>query len=147
VIPPCVNTAPDVIVPSGAVVSLPPGCYGDAVVHAGATLTLNAGIYNFSYLRLQNGSTLNGNGAVVNVQGDIIGGPNETIEDVTLTSLSSGTPAVQIGLSNSSPGSTLTNVLIYAPNDTVRTYKFVTGTNVEIVADTIRIGRRNTLGP
>jgi hypothetical protein len=130
VVPSCVNTNPDVIVPAGGSLALAPGCYGDVDVRDNATLTLSAGTYNFKSLRLQTGSLLDGNSATVNVKGLVVTEPGVTINDVNITTVASGTfEAIIIGNS-----STLNNVVLYAPNARMHLHQGGVYTNFEGIA-------------
>jgi hypothetical protein len=135
-VPPCVNTWPDVIVHHRDSVSLDPGCYGDVRIGDGATLTLAAGTYDFKTLRLENGSLLNGNGAIVNVKGLVVTEPAVSISGVTINSSASRGVVVGIG-----HGSFLDSVVLNAPNGTVHLHRgVVVAFVVEVIARRIVVG-------
>ena len=72
---PCVNAAPNVLVPAGATQALAPGCYRDVRINAGGTLNLGPGNYVFKSFRMIASATLNGQSSAatsVNVQGQTI---------------------------------------------------------------------------
>lgn len=136
----CVNAAASVTVPSAPPGALAPGCYKDIRINAGGVLNLSAGAYTFKTLRLIAGATLNGNGAAVNVQSLTITEAGAKINDVTISTpgtangLQSVTEFISIG-----SGSTLTNVILYAPTSAIHLHGGTNGTNVEAVANFITV--------
>lgn len=102
---------PNVIVPVGGTLNLAPGCRQDVRVRDGGTLILSAGVYEFKSLRLETGSFLHGNGAVINLTGIFVTEPAVNISGVTLTTVATGTfEGINIGNS-----STVNNSRFYAP--------------------------------
>lgn len=133
----CVDAALDENVPDNGALDLPAGsCRRNVVVRKNATLTLHAGAaYNFKTLRLDNGATLEGNGALVHVQGLVNSNQNVKINDVTITTVGSGFEAIVIGNS-----AILTNTILHAPFATIHLH---TGGNYsqgfEAIALVIRV--------
>jgi hypothetical protein len=129
-VPSCVDTQPDLVVPPNGSASPSPGCFGDIRLRDGATLTLSPGTYNFRSVRLETGSTLDGNGAHVNVKGSLITEPSVTINDVTLTAVAAGTfEAIVIGNSSS-----VNSSVLYAPNARMHLHQGGIYSNSEFVA-------------
>ncbi len=132
---PCVNTAPDLTVPPGGSASPDPGCYGAVRVRDNGTLNLSAGIYNFKNLRLEQGATLKGAGVdptTVNAKGLVTTEAGVTIQDVTIKTQGSIGSVITIGV-----GSTVTNVLFYAPNGTIHLHNAGAYTGFEGVGKSI----------
>jgi hypothetical protein len=136
----CVNAGLSVTVPSAPPQGLAPGCYKDIRINAGGILNLSPGNYIFKTLRLLAGATLNGNGAAVNVQSLTITEAGAKLNDVTISTpgtvngLQSVTEFISIG-----SGSTLTNVVLYAPTSAIHVHGGTNGTNVEVIANFITI--------
>jgi hypothetical protein len=133
----CVNAALSITVGNGGAASPVPGCYKDVFVGLGGTLNLSAGSYVFKSLTLKAGAILNGNNATVNVQGHT-NTEAATINDVTIqtpgTVAQTVTEFIIIG-----NGSTLSNVVLYAPTSAIHLHLGTTGTNVEAVANFVTV--------
>src|SRR5262249_15557103 len=107
-------------------------------IGAGGTLNLSAGDYVFKTLTLKSGATLNGNGAVVNVQGLTSTEAGSALNDVKIetpgTAGQTVTEFIIIG-----GGTQLTTVVLYAPTAAIHLHLGTTGTNVEAVANFITV--------
>jgi hypothetical protein len=132
----CVNAAADVTV--NGTQALAPGCYRNVRLNASATLNLSGGAYVFKTLRMLAGSTLHGNGATVNVQGQSITEAGVTIDNIVLESPGSvGFSVTEFFLINN--GSTLTNVVFYVPTAGIHLHTGFNANGIEAVANFLTI--------
>jgi hypothetical protein len=132
---PCVgDRGNDFTVEPGEVVTLPAGaCFGHVRVKRSGILVLSAGApFNFESVRLEDGSLLDGRGAVLTVKGQITTARSVTISAIGITTLARGM-AIGIGAE-----AALADVLLAAPNGTVQVHRgVVVGPGVEILATRI----------
>lgn len=134
----CVNAGANVTVPANTAQALAPGCYKDVRVNGGGTLNLSAGSYVFKTLRMIAGSTLNGNGATVNVQSLTISEGDVTWNNATIETPGSAafsvTEFISIG-----PNNRFNNVVLYAPSAAIHVRGGSQGTNFEAVANFLTV--------
>jgi hypothetical protein len=134
VIPACVSSAPDFIVPDNGT-SLPAGsCLRNVRLKNGATLTLSAGTYNFRTLFMGAGSSLIGNGATVNLLRGFNTESNVSVLDVMITSVASGFEVIEPGHK-----SLFDNVVLYAPNGRIHLHSGATYNNFEAIGETLAV--------
>jgi hypothetical protein len=132
----CVNAAADVTV--NGTQPLAPGCYKNVRLNANSTLNLSGGAYVFKTLRMLAGSTLHGNGATVNVQGQTITESGVTIDNIVLESPGTvGFSVTEFFLIGN--GSTLTNVVFYAPTAGIHLHTGFVANGIEAVANFITV--------
>ncbi len=111
--------------------TLAAGAYRDIVAKDNSVINLDPGVtYQARNLFVENGATLNGSGSSINLTQTFNTEPNAQINDVTITSIKSGTAEV-IEVGNNS---TIINSVLYAPFARAHLHQALVTQATEVVA-------------